>query len=308
MNYIRHLTAFFERVSTDERLNPTHVSLYISLFQYWNINRFNNPISITRDEVMRISKICAKATYHKCIKDLHNYGYVVYKPSFNPFRGSLVHLMDFEPKEKAIQKSSNKQTKNQTANEQALNSNITKIETGIEQALVPSINKPNITNDKNIVNGKAQNENENEFDLKILKPISKNISEKEEKEKLRQKKKFTLSSVEGKEKSSAKKERKKINNSEQTQKPELNSVQEYFVAQNYPSLEAEKFYNYFQSNGWLVSGKTQMKDWQAAARNWMLNTQKFNNEKTKSPQHSSSTNTRAKQLHTTTNKNYNEPL
>lgn len=187
MNYIRHLTAFFERVSADERLNPTHVSLYISLFQYWNINRFNNPISITRDEVMRISKICAKATYHKCIKDLHNYGYVVYKPSFNPFRGSLVHLMDFEPKEKAIQKSTTKQTKNQTATEQPVNSNPTKIETGIEQALVPSINKPNITNDKNIVNGKAQNENE--IDLKILKPISKNISEKEEKEKIAPKEK-----------------------------------------------------------------------------------------------------------------------
>ncbi len=293
MNYIRHLTAFFERVSADERLNPTHVSLYISLFQYWNINRFNNPISITRDEVMRISKICAKATYHKCIKDLHNYGYVVYKPSFNPFRGSLVHLMDFEPKEKAIQKSTNKPTKNQTANEQAVNSNPTKTETGIEQALVPSINKPNITNTKNFVNDQPQNEKE--IDLKILKPVESILK----KEKLREKKKAEGSpevpiDIIGK---------RKVNSI-----PNLELVQEYFVAQNYPSVEAEKFYNYFQSNGWLVGGKTQMKDWQAAARNWMLNTQKFSNEKNKSPQHSSPANTRAKQLHTTTNKNYNEPL
>jgi hypothetical protein len=281
MNYIRHLTAFFERVSADERLNPTHVSLYISLFQYWNINRFNNPISITRDEVMRISKICAKATYHKCIKDLHNYGYVVYKPSFNPFRGSLVQLMDFEPKEKMAQKSTPKPNKNQTATKQAVNSNPTKIETGTEQALVPSINNSNITNNKNSVNGQAQNE----IDLKILKPA--NVNSK--------KKKFTLSSVEGKEKSSAKKE-KVI--------PSIELVQQYFQAQNYPPIEAEKFYNYFQSNGWLVGGKTEMKDWQAAARNWMLNTQKFTNENSKSPQQQN----RAKQLHTTTNKNYNEPL
>ena len=30
-------------------------------------------------------------------------------------------------------------------------------------------------------------------------------------------------------------------------------------------MEADKFYNYFSSNGWLVGGKTPMKDWRAAA-------------------------------------------
>ena len=35
MNYIKHLTGFFEKVATDKTLNPTHVSLYMSLFQFW---------------------------------------------------------------------------------------------------------------------------------------------------------------------------------------------------------------------------------------------------------------------------------
>lgn len=38
--------------------------------------------------------------------------------------------------------------------------------------------------------------------------------------------------------------------------------------------EAKKYYNYYQSNGWRV-GKNPMKDWQAAARNWMNNANQF---------------------------------
>jgi len=32
---------------------------------------------------------------------------------------------------------------------------------------------------------------------------------------------------------------------------------------------AERFFNHFESNGWKVSGRTAMKDWKAAARNWI---------------------------------------
>jgi hypothetical protein len=95
MNYIKHLTSFFERILLDKNLNPTHVSLYIALFQFWSINRFQNPISITRAEVMCISKISSKATYHKCMRDLDDKGYLKYKPTFNPYKGSMVRLFDF---------------------------------------------------------------------------------------------------------------------------------------------------------------------------------------------------------------------
>ena len=94
MNYIKHLTGFFDKIANDKSLNPTHISLYIGLFQFWNINRFVNPITITREEIMRISKIYSKATYHKCIKDLHQKGYIIYQPSFNPFKGSLISISD----------------------------------------------------------------------------------------------------------------------------------------------------------------------------------------------------------------------
>ncbi|WP_289024356.1 hypothetical protein [uncultured Salegentibacter sp.] len=33
--------------------------------------------------------------------------------------------------------------------------------------------------------------------------------------------------------------------------------------------ESEKFTNHFQSNGWKVGGRSKMKDWKAAVRNWV---------------------------------------
>jgi hypothetical protein len=95
MNYIKHLTGFYEKVAFDKTLNPTHISLYLALFQFWNFNRFKNPVNISRDEVMRISKINSKATYHKCLKNLHLQGYIDYQPSYNPFKGSQVIMNDF---------------------------------------------------------------------------------------------------------------------------------------------------------------------------------------------------------------------
>jgi len=176
---------------------------------------------------MKVSKISAKATYHKCMKELNDYGYLQYKPSYNPFKGSIVYLFNF-----------------QTGNEHQQLLDHTKNETGTEQAQEPYINS-NKQIKQNIANGSTS-------------------------------------------------QSKKIN--QQIEIPKQEEIKEYFAAKNCNPIEAEKFYNYFQSNGWLVGGKTKMKDWKAAARNWMLNTEKYNNTST------------TKHLSTTTNKNYNEPL
>ncbi len=102
MNYIKQLTAAMTRFTDDERLNPAHVSLYLALFQLWNINRFRNPISINRTEVMKISKIGSRVTYHKCIKELHAWRYLEYRPSHNPLKGSKVYMFNFETSDKQV--------------------------------------------------------------------------------------------------------------------------------------------------------------------------------------------------------------
>ena len=275
MNYIKHLTGFFEKVAADKSLNPTHVSLYIALFQFWNCNRFKNPISINRDEVMRISKISSKATYHKCLKNLHSLGYINYEPSYNPFKGSHVILFNFSEDLKPLPKSERK-LKNEPlielVSEQALNKSCTSSETGTEQAVVPSINyinNTNILNDKNVSNLEKHTKNFEEINNSNL----ENENSKEEK-------------------SSAKKEEKLH--------PLIEDVKTYFQENNFPEQEAQKFYNYFKSVGWLVGGKTPMVDWQAAAQNWMINAPKFISN-AEQPN-------RAKQLNTTTDKDYSEPL
>ncbi|MCU4157778.1 hypothetical protein J1N10_17515 [Carboxylicivirga sp. A043] len=57
--------------------------------------------------------------------------------------------------------------------------------------------------------------------------------------------------------------------------PPLQHIKIYFHEKGHPESEAQRFFNYYESNGWLIGGKTPMKDWKAAARNWMLNIKKF---------------------------------
>jgi DNA-binding transcriptional MocR family regulator len=51
------------------------------------------------------------------------------------------------------------------------------------------------------------------------------------------------------------------------QKPTVEEVKIY-CDENTFSVDAEKFVDYYSSKGWLV-GKSPMKDWRAAVRNWM---------------------------------------
>ncbi|HUC79487.1 MAG TPA: hypothetical protein VMR70_01170 [Flavisolibacter sp.] len=65
----------------------------MALFEYWNQNGFQSPIPITRQKLMAISKINGLATYHKCIRDLNEFGYIKYEPSKNPAVNSVVSLL-----------------------------------------------------------------------------------------------------------------------------------------------------------------------------------------------------------------------
>ena len=289
MNYIRHLTGFYDKIQQDERLNPTHISLYLALFQFWNINHFQNPISISRNEMMRLSKISALGTYHKCIKELQNFGYIEYIPSFNPYKGSLVNLYNFENSE--VQNLNKRNTKKRTTIKQEMNNSRIKIETGNRQALIPSINNTNISNNKTIVNPPetviARNEakrNDEAISGSHI-AIPKIVHQNEESQ--------------------------STDNHQLTTKfcpPHISEVKMYFAEKEAPSEEAEKFFNHYESNGWLVGGKSKMKNWQAAARNWLLNSKKFNSSSVIQSVEKNLTTTKNTNLNATTGKSYREPL
>jgi hypothetical protein len=242
MNYIKHLTAVFEIMDTDNRLTPFHVSLYISLFRCWNSNFFHNPVSISRDEMMKMAKIGSANTYVRCLKELHLWDYIRYEPSYNRHKGSLVYLYTFD---------------NSTDNASVM-------------PVIPSLNNINIVNKTNLI-GQAQI-----FELK-----NPDMKSKEEKEKLREKKKNDEV------------------NSSGSFPPTPEFVKIYFDEKGISAIEAENFFNYFESNGWLVGGRAKMKDWKAAARNWILNIPKF----APKPKPSGNNPTKLNQ-----SKNYGEPL
>ena len=298
MNYIKHLTGFFNKIADENKLNPTHISLYLALFQCWNVNRFKNPTGISREEIMKASKINSNATYHKCMKELQTLGFIEYLPTFNPHSSSNVNMINFseeaktKPKHEPLTYSNNEPVQKTT-----LSKNNKAIEQVNEQAYIYN-NKQTYLNNINIDIGTNSNFLENE-----------NLIFEENKE----------------EKSSAKKEEiplaladdnlqilKKIaessENKNERQIKNLNSIIpsleltiEYFMFQSSTEIEANKFFNYYSSTGWLVGGKTKMRDWKAAARNWIMNQDKF---KIKTPiaqliPHN---------LNIANNKNYAEPL
>lgn len=251
MNYIKHLTGFFNCITNEETIYPTHISLYLALFQSWNVNRFKNPITISRDEMMKASRIASKATYHKCIKELQLFGFIEYLPSYNPYSGTEVIMHNLSSGKPMIEQVNGK--------------------------VAEQVNEPHIYNNKQTFKNNKNISIDGKFEV-IAEESYVDAAEKEKK-------------------SSAKKK----------EKPGLGQVKEYFKTENYPELEAERFFNYYTSNGWLIGGKTEMVDWNAAARNWMLTTSKFS---INSPQSNNSNKEkpRANNLHTEEDKDYAEPL
>jgi len=234
VNYISQLSAVMSKFAEDDRLNTAHVSLYVALFQFWNLNRFENPISLNRSEVMRVSKIGSKTTYHRCINELHDWGYLEYIPSRNPMKGSTINMYTFGTT-----------TGTSTGQVEAISS--PKYGQVVGQVLVPSINNINSTNNTNNCRGELHSPS-----------------------------KTTTRFV----------------------PPSMDEVIFFFSESNSNKLEAEKFFNHFQSNGWLIGGKTKMKDWKAAARSWMLRSHKF----------STQTNQTLQRLNANQNTKYDEPL
>ena len=63
-----------------------------------------------------------------------------------------------------------------------------------------------------------------------------------------------------------------INNKEKVskfKKPSLDEVRQYCAERN-KGVDAERFFNYYESNGWQI-GKNKMKNWKAAVHTWEKN-------------------------------------
>ncbi|QDP66711.1 MAG: hypothetical protein Unbinned1446contig1005_32 [Prokaryotic dsDNA virus sp.] len=59
-------------------------------------------------------------------------------------------------------------------------------------------------------------------------------------------------------------------------RPTLELVAVYFVELGMSPQDGEKFFDYYETNGWKQGRGKAIKDWKAAARNWQRNADKWN--------------------------------
>jgi len=92
MEPLKPLTNFIETAADDMRINVTHIAVYLSVLYQWSLNQFESPISVCREDIMKMAKVNARQTYNKTINDLHDFGYIRYIPSPNQFLKSLIYI------------------------------------------------------------------------------------------------------------------------------------------------------------------------------------------------------------------------
>ena len=114
MNYIEHLNQAFRKIHEDHRLRPTHISLYMALFQFANASRFKSEFQAGREELMQYSKIGSTKTYYKCLNELQQWNYIRYYPSKNVYQSSRFSIGNFYLKGKQVV------NKQETSGKQAL--------------------------------------------------------------------------------------------------------------------------------------------------------------------------------------------
>lgn len=87
-----YISAFFDKASGDPRVGIAHIGLYATLLQMLLEQDFQQPITAYGASIMQKAKISSSATYHKLIRDLADFGYILYKPSFYKARASKIYL------------------------------------------------------------------------------------------------------------------------------------------------------------------------------------------------------------------------
>jgi len=256
VNYIKHMNAAIGRIADDERCTASHASLYHALFYCWNRNRFSDPLFVYRDQLQRISHVASTKVYYQCLRDLESWGYIRYIPSQSVTRPTKIHMIHFGQEntdnstgyttDDTTNDSTDDATNNTTHDSTSdTTDNITDTLAG--PPYINIINNKNITNKLNSINAYEQAHANSD----LLNGKYRNTGNR-------------------------KGNGKAGKGAEQPGKPEnLDQVISYFEEKKSTGAEAEKFHNYFESVGWRVGGRSIMKDWRAAARNWIANSPNY---------------------------------
>lgn len=81
MNQLTLLSAFFDRIRQDARIGPSHISIYCALVKL-AIDQNTLIVQCKNKEVMKSAKVEGHTVFHTRIRELDEYGYLKYSPSF----------------------------------------------------------------------------------------------------------------------------------------------------------------------------------------------------------------------------------
>lgn len=85
---------YLDIITNDVRLNVWHISLLLAIIILAYRQNETNIIRVSRSKLMSLSHIDTVPTYHKYFKQLQEFGYIEYTPSYHPAYRSTLKLIN----------------------------------------------------------------------------------------------------------------------------------------------------------------------------------------------------------------------
>ncbi len=87
------VSSIFKSFESDSRLNAWHIAIIFAIILLAIRQQRTNRIQISLSNLMAVSHISTLPTYHKYLRDLVNFGLIIYRPSYHPGNRSEIDLM-----------------------------------------------------------------------------------------------------------------------------------------------------------------------------------------------------------------------
>jgi len=87
---IAMLRSFQRSIAGDARISPAHISVYLAIFLLYD-RQGTQPVMASKKTIAGAAKI-SETTYHRCMQQLQEYGYIQYVPSFDPKKMSKIYI------------------------------------------------------------------------------------------------------------------------------------------------------------------------------------------------------------------------
>ena len=84
------LNQFLLSVSGNPKILASHISLFNAILSFKQKDK--RICNVSRSKLMALSKLASTATYHKCLKDLIEFEFIEYRPTYHPNCGSVIKI------------------------------------------------------------------------------------------------------------------------------------------------------------------------------------------------------------------------